>query len=86
MEIDSDGKFNIYGDYITTEGEYNFKDLALIDKKFKLKDGGTIVWDGEPLGAQMDLLATYEVPGGQIQPCLIIQILIRKFLQMFKST
>ena len=71
MEIDSDGKFNIYGDYITTEGEYNFKDLALIDKKFKLKDGGTIVWDGEPLGAQMDLLATYEVPGGS-NPALLL--------------
>ena len=71
MEIDSDGKFNIYGDYITTEGEYNFKDLALIDKKFKLKDGGTIVWDGDPLGAQMDILATYEVPGGS-NPALLL--------------
>jgi hypothetical protein len=71
MEIDSDGKFNIYGDYTTTEGEYNFKDLALIDKKFKLKDGGTIVWDGEPLGAQMDILATYEVPGGS-NPALLL--------------
>ena len=71
MEIDSDGKFNIFGDYITTEGEYNFKDLALIDKKFKLKDGGTIVWDGEPLGAQMDILATYEVPGGA-NPALLL--------------
>ena len=71
MEIDSDGKFNIFGDYTTTEGEYNFKDLALIDKKFKLKDGGTIVWDGEPLGAQMDILATYEVPGGA-NPALLL--------------
>ena len=71
MEIDSDGKFNIFGDYTTAEGEYNFKDLALIDKKFKLKDGGTIVWDGEPLGAQMDILATYEVPGGA-NPALLL--------------
>ena len=71
MEIDSDGKFNIFGDYTTTEGEYNFKDLALIDKKFKLKNGGTIVWDGEPLGAQMDILATYEVPGGA-NPALLL--------------
>ena len=71
MEIDSDGKFNIYGDYTTTEGEYNFKDLALIDKKFKLKDGGTIIFDGEPLGAQMNLLAIYEVPGGS-NPALLL--------------
>tara|TARA_E500000178_G_scaffold133544_1_gene133513 strand:+ start:2333 stop:5881 length:3549 start_codon:yes stop_codon:yes gene_type:complete len=71
MEIDSDGKFNIYGDYITTEGEYNFKDLAIIDKKFLLKDGGTIIWDGDPLGAEMNLLATYEVPGGS-NPALLL--------------
>jgi Family of unknown function (DUF490). len=44
MEIDSDGKFNIYGDFTTTEGIYNFRNLALIDKKFQLKNGGTITW------------------------------------------
>ena len=71
MEIDSDGKFNIYGDYITTEGEYNFKDLAIVDKKFLLKDGGTIIWDGDPLGAEMNLFATYEVPGGS-NPALLL--------------
>ena len=37
MEIDSDGKFNIYGDFVASEGIYNFRDLALIDKKFELK-------------------------------------------------
>ena len=71
MEIDSDGEFNIYGDFITTEGVYNFKDLALIDKKFKLNNGGTIIWDGEPLGAQMDISAIYEVPGGA-NPALLL--------------
>ena len=71
MEIDSDGEFNIYGDFITTEGVYNFKDLALIDKKFKLNNGGSIIWDGEPLGAQMDISAIYEVPGGA-NPALLL--------------
>ena len=71
MEIDSEGEFNIYGDFITTEGVYNFKDLALIDKKFKLNNGGSIIWDGEPLGAQMDISAIYEVPGGA-NPALLL--------------
>ena len=71
MEIDSDGKFNIYGDYTTNEGIYNFRNLALIDKKFQLKKGGTITWDGDPLAAQMNIQATYTVPGGA-NPALLL--------------
>ena len=71
MEIDSEGEFNIYGDFVTSEGEYNFKDLALIDKKFRLNEGGTIIWDGDPLDAQMNISAIYEVPGGA-NPALLL--------------
>ena len=71
MEIDSDGKFNIYGDFVASEGIYNFRNLALIDKKFELKKGGTIIWDGDPLAAQMNIQATYEVPGGA-NPALLL--------------
>ena len=71
MEIDSEGKFNIYGDFIASDGIYNFRNLALIDKKFKLKNGGTIIWDGDPLAAQMNIQATYEVPGGA-NPALLL--------------
>ena len=71
MEIDSDGKFNIYGEFVASEGIYNFRNLALIDKKFELKKGGTIIWDGDPLAAQMNIQATYEVPGGA-NPALLL--------------
>ena len=64
MEVNTNGKFNMWGDYIATEGIYNFQNLGLIDKKFNLKSGGTIVWEGDPLEAQMNLEAIYEVPGG----------------------
>ena len=64
MEINTNGKFNIWGDFITFDGIYNFKNLGVIDKKFNLKSGGSIVWDGNPLEAQMNLEAIYDVPGG----------------------
>ena len=64
MEVNTNGKFNMWGDYIATEGLYNFQNLGLIDKKFTLQPGGTIVWEGDPLEAQMNLEAIYEVPGG----------------------
>jgi hypothetical protein len=71
MEIDSGGKFNMFGDFTTKDGIYNFRNLALIDKKFQLKQGGSIIWDGEPLGAQMNIQATYNVPGGA-NPALLL--------------
>jgi hypothetical protein len=64
MEINTKGKFNMWGDFSASEGLYDFKNLGLIDKKFILSPGGTIVWDGNPLDAKMDFDAIYQVPGG----------------------
>ena len=64
METNTNGKFNMWGDFTTSSGVYNFKNIGLLDKKFNLESGGTIVWEGDPLGAKMDLNAMYEVPGG----------------------
>ena len=71
MEINTNGKFNMWGDFITYDGIYNFKNLGVIDKKFNVKQGGTIVWEGNPLEAQMDLEAVYNVPGGA-NPALLL--------------
>lgn len=71
MEINTNGKFNMWGDFITFDGIYNFKNLGVIDKKFNLKPGGTIVWEGNPLEAQMNLEAVYNVPGGA-NPALLL--------------
>jgi hypothetical protein len=71
METNTKGKFNIFGNFTTTEGIYNFKNFGILDKKFNLEQGGTIVWDGNPLGAQMNLNALYEVPGGA-NPALLL--------------
>ncbi|MGC6422579.1 MAG: translocation/assembly module TamB domain-containing protein [Flavobacteriaceae bacterium] len=71
MEINTDDKFNMWGDFLTTEGIYNFKNLGLIDKKFNLQPGGTVSWEGDPLGAQMNMEAIYAVPGGA-NPALLL--------------
>ncbi|MDG1760452.1 MAG: translocation/assembly module TamB domain-containing protein [Flavobacteriaceae bacterium] len=64
MEINTNGRFNIWGDFIAYEGVYNFKNLGIFEKEFILKEGGTIVWDGDPLQAQLNMDAEYTVPGG----------------------
>jgi hypothetical protein len=50
----------MWGDFITTTGEYNFKYEGLIDKKFKVLPNGSISWNGDPMGATLqNLKAAY---------------------------
>jgi hypothetical protein len=59
MEINTTGKFNMIGDYQIYEGNYNFKYGGIIDKRFEVKKFSTIVWEGDPLRARLDLQTTY---------------------------
>jgi hypothetical protein len=49
----------MWGDFAVFEGTYNFKYGGFIEKKFKVEEGGSIVWEGEPLKAQINLKAVY---------------------------
>ncbi|MHC5354487.1 translocation/assembly module TamB domain-containing protein [Myroides sp. LJL115] len=69
MEINTLGKFNMWGDFQAYEGEYNFKYGGLIDKKFVVKKYGTIRWDGDPMNAILDLQAIYHT---EANPSVII--------------
>ncbi len=59
MEINTLGKFNMYGDFQVYDGIYNFKYGGIIDKKFAIKPLGYISWDGDPLNATLDMEALY---------------------------
>ncbi|MFK7749723.1 MAG: translocation/assembly module TamB domain-containing protein, partial [Kordia sp.] len=61
MQINTNGKFNMFGDFITDTGEYNFKYRGIINKKFTLKPEGTIVWEGDPFKAQLNVEAVYNL-------------------------
>ena len=59
FEINTGGKFTMFGDYQVYEGKYNFKYGGLIDKKFDVKKFSSIVWEGDPLKAVLNLEAVY---------------------------
>ncbi|RIV74425.1 translocation/assembly module TamB [Flagellimonas aequoris] len=61
IEINTNGKFNMYGEFVAVTGEYNFKYGGVIDKKFKVRPGGTILWERDPLAAQLNLEAVYSL-------------------------
>ena len=70
MEINTLGRFNMWGDFMVYDGEYNFKYGGLVDKKLDVVKYGTIRWDGEPLNAILDLKAVYKT---QANPGTIIE-------------
>lgn len=60
FKINTLGRFNMWGDFQAYEGTYNFKYGGLIDKKFEVKKGGSITWEGNPMKAQLNLEAIYK--------------------------
>lgn len=59
MEINTKGKFKMFGDFVVVTGAYNYKFGGFIDKTFKVKPGGSIIWDGNPMGAVLNMEASY---------------------------
>jgi hypothetical protein len=72
MEVNTDGIFSVWGDFIALNGVYSFKNLGILEKEFILEPGGTIVWNGNPLDAELNLQAIYEVPGGA-NPAILLE-------------
>lgn len=71
FRINTLGKFEMFGDFSVVSGSYNFKYGGLIGKPFIVKKGGSITWLGDPMAAQLNLEAVYEVPGGA-NPAVLI--------------
>jgi hypothetical protein len=61
MVYDHLGNFNMYGNYTIYKGDYLFTLQNVIGKKFKLEEGGTITWNGDPYEAIVDLNAVYNL-------------------------
>jgi hypothetical protein len=61
ININPQGEFKIYGDYIVKDGDYLFTLQNIINKKFNLEEGGKISWNGSPLEAQLSLTAVYRL-------------------------
>lgn len=61
MGINTNGKFNMFGDYLIQEGEYLLTLQNVINKKFIVLNGGSVQWNGDPLDAEVKLAAVYKL-------------------------
>jgi hypothetical protein len=60
FEIDENGEFSMFGSVMIEDGEYLFTLQNVINKRFRLRPGGKISWNGSPKSAIIDLEAIYE--------------------------
>ncbi len=70
FKINTLGKFKMWGDFQAYEGTYNFKYGGIIDRKFDVKKGGYISWEGDPMKARLNLEAVYKTTAN---PALLLE-------------
>lgn len=61
MDVNSDGEFGLYGEYVVNRGVFNFSIENLVNKRFELVEGGRISWTGDPYTANISLQGLYKV-------------------------
>ena len=60
ISMNSKGKFSMIGEVAIDNGTFGINIMDLMEKKFVLQEGSTIVWNGEPTGGTMDISAVYK--------------------------
>ncbi|MBB2151752.1 translocation/assembly module TamB domain-containing protein [Pedobacter gandavensis] len=59
--MDPSGKMSLTGRYELSDGSYKLSVGGIATREFKIQQGSSIVWTGEPTSANVDITAIYEV-------------------------
>jgi hypothetical protein len=66
-QIDRSGKVTLIGQYIINSGFYDLTLYDVVKRKFEIKPGSSITWSGDPLEAEMDISAIYNVKASPLE-------------------
>ncbi|MET2984012.1 translocation/assembly module TamB domain-containing protein [Aureibaculum conchae] len=58
IEINTNGKFEINGVYVISDGIYEFRNI--VNKDFIVQPGGQVIWNGNPFDAFLNIKAIYK--------------------------
>lgn len=61
FEMNKYGDISLSGDYTVVKGDYLFTLQSVVNKRFIIAPGGTIVWSGDPYNAIIDIKAVYQL-------------------------
>lgn len=67
LSVDPTGDINLSGRYEIAEGTYNLSFYKFVKREFSIESGSSITWLGDPLNAQMDIRAIYNVETSPIE-------------------
>ncbi|MEX2231487.1 MAG: translocation/assembly module TamB domain-containing protein, partial [Cyclobacteriaceae bacterium] len=67
LKVDPTGDIQLAGRYEISEGTYNLSFYKFVKREFAIESGSTITWSGDPLNAEMDIRAIYEVETAPIE-------------------
>ncbi len=81
--IRGDDSFQTFGQLAVSGGDYLFTAGELFFRKFNIKEGGTITWNGDPVNAMLDIPASYRtrasrsgLPGADAQATGLIPLIV----------
>ena len=63
--VDPSGKTTLVGTYEVSDGAYELS-LGPLNRRFDITDGSTIIWEGDPLDATMNITAVYETEAAPV--------------------
>jgi len=66
FSMDRSGKMSLTGAYNLNEGSYLVSLESVVKRKFSIEPGSTIIWNGDPLGADISINAIYSVRASPI--------------------
>ena len=69
-QINTNDKFQMFGDFLVLNGYYNYSLGKVIQKRFKLVKDGSLQWDGNPLQAEINIQAVYD--GINVNPSTLL--------------
>jgi hypothetical protein len=61
MVMNPNGDISLSGRYQVGSGHYEMNLFGLVNRRFELAQGSTVIWTGEPMMAKLDLRAIYNV-------------------------
>jgi hypothetical protein len=62
--IDTRGEFGMFGDYVIEKGVYDMTLQNLLNRRFEIRKGSSIRWEGDPYDATLAIEAAYRVRAG----------------------
>ena len=70
IELDTNGKFKMNGDFAVFDGTFLFKYGGIVQKEFKVREDSNIRWDGVPTEAQLEISAIYST---EANPSILLE-------------